>query len=58
MRDQRNAVVISETIRTLKTIHIIHSHIHSNKVDMRRLIMMTNCVTGARATACSTVVDY
>ena len=41
MNDQLNAGATSETTRTLKTIHTIHSHIHSNKVDMRRMIMMT-----------------
>ena len=36
---QLNAGAISET-RTLKTIHTIHSHIHSNKADMIRVIIM------------------
>ena len=40
MRDQLNAGAISETTRTLKMIHIIHSRIHSNKVDMRRIVTM------------------
>ena len=31
--DQLNAGATSETTRTLKTIHIIHSQIHSNKAD-------------------------
>ena len=33
MSDQLNAGATSEITRTLKTIHIIHSHIHSNKED-------------------------
>ena len=97
MSDQLNAGATSETTRTLKKIHTIHSNIHSNKADMRRMIMMAKlysgnhvglklpdifltdeekprktsprklvptvdrirarCVTGAHATACSTVVD-
>ena len=40
MSDQLNAGATSETTRTLKTIHIIHSLIHSNKADMIRIIMM------------------
>ena len=40
MGNQLNAGAISETTRTLKTIHTIHSHIHSNKAAMRRMIMM------------------
>ena len=39
MRDQLIVGPTSETARTLKTIHIIHTHVHSNKVDMRRMIM-------------------
>ena len=35
MRDQLNAGATSETTRTLKTIHIIHAHIYSNKADMK-----------------------
>ena len=35
MRDQLNAGAISETARILKTIYIIHSHIHSNKANMK-----------------------
>ena len=35
MTNQVNAGASSET---LKTIHIIHSHIHSDKADMRRII--------------------
>ena len=38
MSDQLNAGATSET--TLKSIYIIHSHIYSNKADMRRMIMM------------------
>ena len=40
MSDQLSATATSETIRTLKMIHIFHSHIHSIKADMRRMIMM------------------
>ena len=40
MSDPLNAGTTSETTRALKTIHIIHSHIHSNKADMRRMIMV------------------
>ena len=40
MGDQLNAGATSETTRTLKTIHIIHADVHSNKVDMKRMIMM------------------
>ena len=40
MSDQLNAGATSETARTLKTIHNIHSLIHSNKVDMIRMIIM------------------
>ena len=40
MSDQLNGGVTFETTRTLKTIHTIHSHIHSNKTDMIRMIMM------------------
>ena len=36
----------SKTTWTLKTIHFIHSHIHSNKVDMRRMIMMAKWYPG------------
>ena len=46
MSDQLNAGATSETTRTLKTIHIIHSHIHSNKADMRRMNMMDKWYTG------------
>ena len=40
MSNLLNAGATSETTRTLKTIHIIHSHIHSNKAHMRRMLMM------------------
>ena len=46
MSDQLNAGAISETTRTLKTIHIIHSHILSNKLDMIRMIMMAKWHSG------------
>ena len=46
MSDQLNARVTSETTRTLKTIHIIHSHIHSKKVDMRKMIMTAKMIFG------------
>ena len=36
MNDQLNAGATSETTPTLKTIQIIHSHIHSNKVDRKK----------------------
>ena len=39
MSDQLNAGVTSEATR-IKTIRTIHSDIHSNKVDMTRMIMM------------------
>ena len=39
-------VVTSETTRTLKTIHTMHSYIHSNKVDMIRVIMMAKWYSG------------
>ena len=35
-------VISSDTTRTLKTIHIIHSHIHSNVEDMRMMIRWPN----------------
>ena len=44
--DQLNAGTTSETTLTLKTIHIIHSHIHSNKAEMRRMIKMTKMIFG------------
>ena len=37
---QLNAGTTFEITRTLKTIHIIYTHIHSNKADIRRMIMM------------------
>ena len=37
--DWLNSGATFETTRTLKTIHIIHSHINSKKADMRRMIM-------------------
>ena len=40
MSDELNAGAISETTRALKTIHTIHSLMHSNRVDMIRMIMM------------------
>ena len=40
MSNQLNAVTTSETTRTLKTTHTIHSHINSNKADMRWMTMM------------------
>ena len=40
MSDQLNAGATSEKTRTLKKIHNIHSLIHSNKTDMRMVIMM------------------
>ena len=39
MSEQLNVGTTSEITPTLK-IHIIHSHIHSNKADMIRMIMM------------------
>ena len=50
--DQFNSGATSETTRTLKTIHTIHLHIHSNKADMIRTIMIAKwyssyiCLTG------------
>ena len=46
MSDQFNAGVTSDTTRTLKTIHIIHTHIQSNKVGMRRMIMLAKWYSG------------
>ena len=46
MSDQLNAGATSEKTRTLKTIHIIRSHIHSNKASMRRMVMMAKCYSG------------
>ena len=43
---QLSAGATSETTRTLKTIHIINSHIHSNKANMRRMIMMARLYSG------------
>ena len=40
MSDQLNAGANSESTRTLKTIHTIHSLTHSNKAVMRRMIML------------------
>ena len=56
MRDPLNAGVISEITRTLKTIRFIHSHIHANKADMRRMIvkilgdLVGLCLTGGDRT--------
>ena len=44
--DQLNAGATSETTRTLKTIHIVHSQIHSNKTNMRRMIIMAKLYSG------------
>ena len=38
MSDQPNVGATSETTQTLKIIHIFHSHFHSNKTDMIKLI--------------------
>ena len=46
MSDQLNVGTTSETTRTLKTIHTIHPLIHSNKADMRRMIMMAKWYSG------------
>ena len=40
MSDHMNAGATSDTTRTLKTIHTIHSHIHSNKAGTIGMIMM------------------
>ena len=48
MSVQLNAGAISDTTRTLKTIHTIHSLIHPNKADMIRIIMMTKWYSGNR----------
>ena len=46
--DQITAGTISETTRTLKTIHIINSLIHSNKEDTRMMIMTAKRYSGNR----------
>ena len=40
MSDLLNAGATSETTRTLKSIHTIHSLFHSNKAEIRVVIMM------------------
>ena len=45
MSVQHNAGATSDTTRTLKMIHTIHSHIHS-KADMLRMIMMAKLYSG------------
>ena len=42
--DHLNAGATSETTRTLKTIHVTHWHINSNKVDMRRMMIFGDLV--------------
>ena len=44
--DQTNAGATSKTTRTLKTIYIIHVHIHSNKADVRRMINYGQMIFG------------
>ena len=44
--DQLNTGATSEKTLTLKTIHTIHSHIHSNKADMIRVIIMAKWYSG------------
>ena len=46
MSDLPNTGATSETARTLKTIHIIHSLIHSNKADMMKMILMAKGYSG------------
>ena len=46
MSDQLNSGATFETTQTLKRIHTIHSHIHSNKADMIRMIMMVKWYSG------------
>ena len=41
-----SARATSETRRMLETIHSIHSHIHSNKADMIRMITMAKWCSG------------
>ena len=42
MSDQLNAGATSEKTRTLKTIHIIHAHIHSEKTNMKGWLWWEN----------------
>ena len=47
MSDQLNAWTTSETTQTLKTIHIIHSDIHSNKANMKGWLWRRNGIWGS-----------
>ena len=46
MRNQLNAVAISETKRTWKTIHTSQASIHSNKANMKSLLWRPNDIRG------------
>ena len=46
MRDQLNVGATSETTRTWKTLHTIHSHIHSNKANMKWWLWRPNDIRG------------
>ena len=61
MSDQLNAGTTSETTRTLKMIHIIYSHIHSNKTHMTRISDSTqlfHCDTYRQFNQDETVVQH
>ena len=57
MSDPLNAGATSETTRTLKTIHTIHSIIHSNKTDIR-MIMMAKWYSGNMGPKASWHLSY
>ena len=58
MSDQLIAVATFEATRTLKTIHTTHSHVHSNKVDMIRMIMMGKWYSGFGGPKASWYLSY
>ena len=58
MSDQLNAGAISETTRTLKTIHTIHSHIHPIKTDMRGWLWWPNDIRGLCRSKSSLHLSY
>ena len=59
MRDQLSAEAISKKItRTWKTIHIIHSHLHSNKANMIGWLWRPNDIRGPCGPKASRNLSY
>ena len=58
MSDQLNSGAPSDITRTLKTTHTMHSHIHCNKADMRRMIMMAKWYLGTLGPKASWHLSY